>query len=62
MKIADKICNLRDIPAAPPADWSAERKVDYFEWSARVVAGLRGLHSGLEVIHDDLYARRLALT
>ena len=26
VKLADKICNLRDIFASPPADWSAERK------------------------------------
>ena len=26
VKLADKICNLRDILASPPADWSADRK------------------------------------
>ncbi|MDH0899002.1 HD domain-containing protein [Comamonas aquatica] len=58
VKLADKISNLRDILASPPADWSAERKQAYFEWAARLVAGLRGVHPGLESVFDGLYARR----
>ena len=58
MKLADKICNLRDILASPPADWSTERKQDYFDWAAKVVAGVRGIHPGLEVVFDGLYERR----
>ncbi len=57
VKLADKICNLRDILASPPADWSVERKQTYFDWSAQVVAGMRGTHSGLESIFDGLYLR-----
>jgi GTP diphosphokinase / guanosine-3',5'-bis(diphosphate) 3'-diphosphatase len=59
VKLADKICNLRDILASPPADWSAERKQEYFDWAARVVAGLRGSHVGLERIFDEIYARHI---
>ena len=59
VKLADKICNLRDILAAPPADWSADRKRAYFDWAARVVAGLRGSHAGLERIVDEIYARHI---
>ncbi len=58
VKLADKISNLRDIQAAPPADWSVERKQDYFDWAARVVAGLRGVHPGLEAVFDRVYAAR----
>lgn len=61
VKLADKISNLRDILASPPADWSAERKQNYFEWAARVVAGLRGVHPGLESVFDGLYARQAEL-
>lgn len=61
VKLADKICNLRDILASPPADWSAERKQAYFEWAARVVAGLRGVHPGLEAVFDGLLARQAEL-
>ncbi len=58
VKLADKISNLRDILAAPPAGWSAERKQDYFDWAARVVAGLRGVHPGLEAVFDGLVGRQ----
>ena len=58
VKLADKICNLRDILAAPPADWTAERKRAYFDWAALVVAGVRGVHPGLEAEFDRLLARR----
>lgn len=58
VKLADKISNLRDILASPPADWLAERKQAYFEWAACVVTGLRGVHPGLESVFDGLYARR----
>jgi len=61
VKLADKICNLRDILASPPADWSAERKRTYFDWAARVVAGLRGVHPGLEAVFDGLLARQSEL-
>lgn len=37
VKIADKVCNLRDIAASPPAAWSAERKQEYFDWAKAVV-------------------------
>jgi guanosine-3',5'-bis(diphosphate) 3'-pyrophosphohydrolase len=61
VKLADKICNLRDILVSPPAGWDLERKLGYFEWSAQVVAGLRGSHPGLEARFDEIYARRTEL-
>ena len=57
VKLADKISNLRDILASPPADWSAARKREYFEWAGRVVHGLRGIHPPLEAVFDALLAR-----
>lgn len=54
VKLADKICNLRDIMSSPPADWSQQRKQDYFVWAANVVNGLRGVHPRLEAIFDQL--------
>lgn len=57
VKLADKIANLRDLLASPPADWSARRKQKYFVWAGRVVDGLRGTHAGLEGIFDDLQRR-----
>jgi len=58
VKLADKICNLRDMSASPPAGWSVDRRREYFEWSAQVVAGIRGTHAHLEAIFDEVYARR----
>lgn len=61
VKLADKICNLRDILASPPSDWSPERKQGYFDWAARVVAGVRGVHPELEAAFDRLLARHAEL-
>ena len=58
VKLADKICNLRDLLASPPASWSAERKQAYFDWAGKVVAGVRGVHPSLEAVFDGLVARR----
>lgn len=61
VKLADKICNLRDILASPPAVWSAERKHAYFDWASQVVAGVRGVNPQLEAVFDGLCARRVEL-
>jgi guanosine-3',5'-bis(diphosphate) 3'-pyrophosphohydrolase len=58
VKLADKICNLRDILASPPAGWRTERKQEYFDWARDVVSGLRGTSPALEAIFDALYERR----
>jgi len=56
VKLADKICNLRDVAAHPPAGWSLERRREYFEWAKEVVDKLRGTHAGLERAFDNAYA------
>jgi guanosine-3',5'-bis(diphosphate) 3'-pyrophosphohydrolase len=58
IKLADKTCNLRDILAQPPADWSLERKQRYFDWAKAVVDGMRGSNAALEAAFDETYARR----
>jgi guanosine-3',5'-bis(diphosphate) 3'-pyrophosphohydrolase len=58
VKLADKICNLRDILASPPADWSLERKRKYFDWAKSVVDRVRGANPRLERRFDQLYRRR----
>jgi guanosine-3',5'-bis(diphosphate) 3'-pyrophosphohydrolase len=52
VKLADKICNLRDIATSPPADWSDDRKKEYFDWAKRVVEGCRGANGALETAFD----------
>lgn len=61
VKLADKICNLRDILASPPSGWSLERQQEYFEWAARVIDGVRGSHAQLEAIFDVTFDRRIEL-
>ena len=58
IKLADKISNLRDIVASPPSDWPLERKRKYFDWAARVVDGVRGVHPELEALFDKIYSKR----
>ncbi len=58
VKLADKICNLRDLLEHPPADWDLARRREYFDWAAAVVARLRGTHAGLETLFDQVHSRR----
>ncbi|MEW8585487.1 MAG: HD domain-containing protein [Candidatus Thiodiazotropha sp.] len=58
VKLADKIANLRDIDKSPPAGWSLDRMQGYFDWAKEVIDGLRGTHSTLESIFDEVYAKR----
>lgn len=57
LKIADKICNIRDITVSPPADWSLERRSEYLQWSEKVVAGCRHVNAKLDQAFDQAIAR-----
>jgi len=56
VKLADKICNVRDVAYQPPAKWDLTRRREYFEWAKAVVDQMRGLHPGLERKFDEAYA------
>ena len=58
VKLADKICNLRDVAEDPPPRWGLKRCVEYFDWAKTVVDGLRGVHPRLEAVFDATYAQR----
>jgi guanosine-3',5'-bis(diphosphate) 3'-pyrophosphohydrolase len=58
VKLADKICNLRDVADRPPAKWTLERRQEYFEWASRVIDGVRGVHPRLEAVFDAAYRRK----
>ena len=60
IKIADKICNLRDITASPPKGWPLERRREYVEWAQRVVVGCRGVSEKLEHLFDAAATAALA--
>ena len=58
VKLADKICNLRDVTDNPPPSWSLERRQAYFDWAKAVIDGLRGNHERLEAVFDAQYRCR----
>jgi guanosine-3',5'-bis(diphosphate) 3'-pyrophosphohydrolase len=58
VKLADKICNLRDVAARPPVGWDRQRQREYFDWARQVIDQLRGVHPRLEKAFDAAYARR----
>jgi len=57
VKLADKICNLRDVLASPPSNWDQQQKKEYFSWAENVVSGVRGTNLKLEKIFDSLIKR-----
>lgn len=58
VKVADKTCNLRDIASWPPADWSVERRQEYFDWAKRVVDGLPVVSYEMSAAFTAAYAAR----
>ncbi|KAL3884585.1 hypothetical protein ACJMK2_024717 [Sinanodonta woodiana] len=58
VKLADKLHNLRDLNRQTPNGWNDRRVQEYFEWAARVVAGLRGTSSAMEKELDELFKER----
>ena len=52
IRIADKLCNIRDI-ISYPLDWTPERKMAYIEWSEQMMDRLRGLNPKLEAFFDE---------
>jgi guanosine-3',5'-bis(diphosphate) 3'-pyrophosphohydrolase len=58
VKLADKICNLRDIVNTPPADWSLQRKQEYFDWAKEVVDQIRDASAELSLAFDKTYAQK----
>jgi GTP diphosphokinase / guanosine-3',5'-bis(diphosphate) 3'-diphosphatase len=56
VKIADKICNVRDVTVCPPPHWPLQRRLDYLTWSEKVVAGCRGVNLKLDRAFDQAIA------
>jgi GTP diphosphokinase / guanosine-3',5'-bis(diphosphate) 3'-diphosphatase len=60
VKLADKICNVRDMGTQPPDSWPLARRQEYFDWGKAVVDQLRGTNAALEAAFDQAFARRPA--
>ena len=58
VKLADKICNLRDIANSPPTDWPLARRQEYFDWAKRVVDGLPDVSAPLKRAFEEAYSQR----
>ena len=58
VKLADKISNLRDVASCPPAEWSIDRRREYFDWAKAVIDRLRGVNGLLEAVFDEAYSLR----
>jgi guanosine-3',5'-bis(diphosphate) 3'-pyrophosphohydrolase len=54
IKLGDKICNVSDVMHSPPDDWDTKRRLEYIEWSRKVVEGCRGANAALEQHFDRL--------
>jgi (p)ppGpp synthase/HD superfamily hydrolase len=62
LKLADKVSNLRSLISSPPAEWSRERKQEYAEWAARVVAGFTSPNPILKAEFEKAYAELARVT
>ena len=54
VKLADKIANVQDVTNAPPADWDLTRRIQYLDWTEKVVDGCRGANPPLERLYDEV--------
>jgi guanosine-3',5'-bis(diphosphate) 3'-pyrophosphohydrolase len=52
VKLADKICNVRDMLTSPPVGWSDERRREYLDWAKQVVDQLRDANGKLAELFD----------
>ncbi len=60
LKIADKICNVRDIGVHPPDGWPQQRLEAYLDWAIAVVNGCRGVNPQLDTAFDQTVAEARA--
>lgn len=58
IKLADKLDNLTELLVITPAGWQPERVLQYFDWSEKVIAGLRGTNALIEEKLDAVIAKR----
>ena len=58
VKLADKICNLRDMYSSSPAGWDLERRREYFDWCLTVIDQIRGTHEQLEALFDEAFSKK----
>ncbi|MFN2317150.1 MAG: HD domain-containing protein [Gemmatimonadales bacterium] len=60
LKLADKIANVEELAASPPADWPAEQGHKFLAWSEEVVTALGPVHEAMETRFQAAVARARA--
>lgn len=55
IRIADKVCNVRDIIDFPPKTWNKIRRIYYLHWTKDVIDQIRGTNAALEELYDKYY-------
>ena len=55
LRVADKMCNVRDIAKDPPRGWSKRRKLSYLEWARDVVNKAHGENIKLDAAFDKVW-------
>jgi guanosine-3',5'-bis(diphosphate) 3'-pyrophosphohydrolase len=60
LKIADKVCNIRDIDSDNPAGWDLERKREYLRWGQSVVGPCKGINPALDQLFDEVVHQVIA--
>jgi guanosine-3',5'-bis(diphosphate) 3'-pyrophosphohydrolase len=63
VKLADKICNVRDVGQNPPPNWTQQRCLEYLDWAASVVSQMNGDFPELKALfeHEVSGSRALLL-
>ncbi len=61
VKLADKLCNVRDVSQSPPTNWSIERRMEYIAHAEAVVRRLPGgvPTQGVELFLAEAEAARM---
>jgi len=59
VKLADKICNIRDVVDDPPQGWDIQRRNEYLIWAQSVVNGLRGINEIMEREFEEIVTKGL---
>ena len=48
IKLGDKISNVKDVTNSPPADWNVERRMEYLDWTEKVITNCPKVNSALK--------------
>lgn len=57
IRLADKICNVREMRTNPPVGWDVERKLEYIDWAASVVNAMELVNQPLNDLFEQEYEK-----